>query len=54
MKPRNRIYIGPTPDHGDRSPLTRCRCQRLNTLEDYRRNDGKCPKCGELMKLEDE
>jgi PHP family Zn ribbon phosphoesterase len=38
----------------DRSPLTRCKCQRLNTLEDYRRNDGKCPKCGELMKLEDE
>lgn len=33
MKPRNRFYIGAPPDPGDRSPLTRCKFQRLNTLE---------------------
>ncbi len=54
MKPNNRVYSGSPPGYSDRSPLHRCKCQRLNTNEDYRRNEGKCPGCGELMKLEDE
>lgn len=40
-------------DPVDRSPLIRCKCQRLNTLEDYRRNDGKCPLCGEPLREDD-
>lgn len=54
MKPRNAIYLGSPPDPGDQSPLTRChKCQRLNTLDDYKRNDGECPKCDEPMKPEE-
>lgn len=54
MKPGNRFYGYSPPDPGDRSPLHRCKCQRLNTLEDYRSNGGKCPKCGEPMTQEDD
>ena len=53
MKPTNRFYAGSPPDPGDLSPLIRCKCQRLNTLEDYRSNDGECPGCGERYKPAD-
>lgn len=33
MKPTNRFYAGSPPDPGDRSPLIRCKCRRLNTLQ---------------------
>jgi uncharacterized paraquat-inducible protein A len=47
MKPTNSIYLGDHRlDPPDEEDLHQCHnCQRLNTSQDYRRNDGDCPKC---------
>lgn len=54
MKPTNRLYGYSPPDPPDLSPLIRCKCQRLNTLQDYRSNGGNCPGCGAEYELEDD